>query len=411
LQDIRIQLQHPAYDYINLPEKKTLQDYDLALNKYIDTVEKIPGLKSIYQTAPELHPGITRLQLLLVLDNTASRRDITGLLEPLEDGDNELIDSRPFLVNEDIFRKINMLTCPLSLQYIHGENIPRDPLGEENQRYYAYLILMEQVLPPLIIYCLHSLVDAEFDTRKTLAWLERTRQALEYGELFIGEADDKWLSFSERVHSLCRNWFEMDLNRFQMMKDLMKDGLFVLYGLMDALAKAAEYRGMVNLIKRHESPLNRIDLIMPCPSGHQFLPKDEAYINIMFEEKWEARSALRRMICLYEQTGTTVILAPLHLGLQFVLYSQGVNKLNKMIQKYLRAPEGIGNLSIPRIVDDHARLIDEHIKFLADRGVPYGWEMTFDYGRRRALLKGLSDMVSLRLHRKKLAYDLATITS
>lgn len=216
-----------------------LADYHKTLERYIDGVKNRAGVISIYQMGNVHFPGISDLDLIIVVDErlvegTDFMEFITLHCGPM----GRYIFSHPvYVIDRYGFQRISALFYADNLQHLWGEHISRIAFDPEQREFYKYQIAVQSAIGQSFTFlrCLHN--HSIFNFRSYLCHLNAIRH--NFGTLMPWvdyRSNATWHQYEQNINSLRAEWFELeDTQRAIQTVTLTNDGLNILIEILNML--------------------------------------------------------------------------------------------------------------------------------------------------------------------------------
>ena len=196
----------------NLPYFRTLQEYQIALDRYIRQAAKTQALKAAYQFGSVGAPGLSDIDLALVVDEKITQRELLNLsISNLSVDDQKIFLHEPLIVtehNKNILFETNYVK---NLNRIYGEDGCLKTKSALPDIYTRWAITLEYV--PMYLFCLQKwLVQGKVDVRLAIPVLRSIKYLLELNSDFKKWFWANWESYADNVNFLCDNWFRLSDN-------------------------------------------------------------------------------------------------------------------------------------------------------------------------------------------------------
>jgi len=203
------------------PYLTTLEDYGVARNRFVQHLTKRPELIAVYQHGEPTLPGISDLDLVLVLEDrlTESRpQDFSALMFFGED--HFAFPNEPAIVPKTVFYHLQEAFPLPRLKAIHGTKLMQETYTQEEKS----LLYTSHTIGQLSFYwlgCARRLVASMLSIRSTLTFLNGIVHNLKTIHAVTGK--NLAQSFIEKVDSLRRNWFNETSNRIECLETLLNE--------------------------------------------------------------------------------------------------------------------------------------------------------------------------------------------
>jgi hypothetical protein len=224
------------FSFTGKPQVFSLKDYVDIRDKYVDQVFKLPGVKSIYQMGSITAPGISDIDLIVVLND-----DVEGVenrlysTKPLgEKGRYIFMHPGAMIVNEATFTALPFLFHTANLHNIAGENIPQVRLTDKESELATYSILIEASIH-LVHKLLKVVISQTVFIRRALLNLTAVNYSIQLAEKCGMPLKDSWQRYQEDSKGLKTQWaFRQD--KIQLIK-LLANGINILLEILFGIKK------------------------------------------------------------------------------------------------------------------------------------------------------------------------------
>jgi len=193
--------------FTDSPVPCSRKDYIKTRDTYVKTVMQVPAVKAIYQMGSITTPGISDLDLIVVLDDDAASTHKTHYSTRRLTKKEQYIFMHPgaMVTNESTFRNLPLLIHASNLRRLLGEDLAQISLTSSEGRHVAYAVLIDHSIH-LLHQLMKSVLSRVIPTRRTLMSLSSIKHSL----ALVKEADlevlDTWRTFQAEIEELKRNW-------------------------------------------------------------------------------------------------------------------------------------------------------------------------------------------------------------
>lgn len=204
-----------SYKFINYPLAKHVHQYDDARKRMIDFLYARPDVKSLYEFGSVGAPGLSDLDLAVVL-NAKPNEDISEYLS---------IQNIPPLVNQMmnggtlmVFRSKDfvdiMMWDDVNLNLLHGFEHNIRKLSEDEKKY-VELCRVVDWLPERCSRLIEVIKTKHVPVQRTVGYLYSTVHSLKCIIRILGQSDVTWDSFITTVNKIRSSWFNYTMEELQ----------------------------------------------------------------------------------------------------------------------------------------------------------------------------------------------------
>lgn len=186
------------------------QDYEKVLWSYIEYLSQRLDIVSIYQIGEISVPGISDIDLIVILDDRTS--SALDLREAQRTAAGELglyaFSHAPFVVNRVTFRNLPALFYAHNLRHLWGEKLALNEYPSKEQEFYDYVVAVEAAIAQSFIFMrvtqnrtvfgLRSLLCNLNAIKHTISTIRRWRRPEDIGGSQV---------FMDQVDELRQGWF------------------------------------------------------------------------------------------------------------------------------------------------------------------------------------------------------------
>jgi hypothetical protein len=195
----------------HLPQPKTLQNYQAALDRYLKTVAQIGATKSVYQFGTfgsNTVLGLSDIDLLVLVDEKITHREILKLsIRNLCKDDQEIFSHDPIVVSEKTSAIVFETTSVKNFTKVYGENCNLE-IPETLPNDYQKWALTLEYIPRYVIFFQGLLAQNDVDVRWTIPVLRSTKYLLRNNPDLESRFYADWEEYTDNIKFLCDNWFK-----------------------------------------------------------------------------------------------------------------------------------------------------------------------------------------------------------
>jgi hypothetical protein len=342
---------------MHLPYTRTLQEYQTTLNRYLRQAAKIKAVKAVYQFGSIGAPGLSDIDLALIVDERITHKEISKLsIRNLCADDQETFLHEPTVVTEQAIDILFETYYIKNLARIYGENFNLEIQRVPPNSHRRWALTLEYA--PLYIFCIQNwLAHNNVDVRSAIPLLRSIRYLLELNSDLKTRFNVEWEKYADNVNFLCDNWFDFSENESAI---ILESVLEKAWKIVANIAWACD----AELINTNQFTAER----------EMWKPRSLAYsANERAVAKKEEPTSWRNI-----QDGTLFSPIPQSCLLMLDVY----RTTGGLLAKFMRSlssncwsslqPE----TEFESYLAKRARLINKHIEFLGRRNVDFGYAVT-----------------------------------
>jgi hypothetical protein len=199
----------------HLPQPRTLQDYQAALNRYLEIVAQIGAAKTVYQFGTfgsNTALGLSDIDLVVLVDEKITHRETLKLsIKNLYKDDQEIFLHDPIVVSEKTSAIVFETTGVKNFTMVGGENCSLEIPETLPNDYQKWAMTLEYV-PWYVSFIQGLLVQNDLDARWAIPVLRSIKYLLhDNSDLKLRFYAD-WEEYADNVKFLCDNWFKFSYN-------------------------------------------------------------------------------------------------------------------------------------------------------------------------------------------------------
>ncbi len=367
------------------PESRSRSDYDDVRNAYIRAL-KVP-VKSIYQVGSVGAPGISDLDLFVILDDVENARfkDFSNL--QLSKEQRYIMTHEPWVVNESIFEKLNRLFPYFELIHVHGANFEVDVLDRKGVLpEYAFVFLSEYVvtkIPRVFVDMLHGAIP--MSVRFSIVLINSLRHSIGLYYISGGERVVKWDLFIDNFDEFRKTTFTGSLAEEAELKQYFFQAIIISYQLIEKMDDLLNSLFLSNSDSRFNDN---------CLSG---------FYSVRFVKDWSVDRALYEAVYRYKY-GSDWLLLPASLQSYWMVASKDRGVFGCYISKILGHDTSLCELTINDAIASHVEVINEYIEFSRQR-LSYRGSIWLTLGAGDELFVRYARLMIVYLKRVKLKFS------
>ncbi len=224
-------------EFVDFPRQVFRQEYNRNEREFVNYFQRHPVVAAIYKIGSVSNPGISDLDLILVLreNRVLERRDyefLTGI-------DEYIFAHRPFVISETLFPYIYYLFYPSNLCNLAGDSYTfHRPASSTERSQLAWLICAEAALSRLCDIVYQATWKSSISIRRMLLKLNSIKHNINLLQnvdetIVITEPD----GFISQIFELRKSWFSF--HKEEQIKETLRTlykGITILLEIIDELA-------------------------------------------------------------------------------------------------------------------------------------------------------------------------------
>ena len=386
--------------FFDRPIHYPIERYQQVRDAYIEAVAELPGVLSIYQMGSTSAPGISDLDLIVVMESSSAAPPARAFSTRWLDGVGRYIFMHPgaMVTSEAVFKRLPVLIYAASLTHLHGRRIVIDS-AETDGAHVAMANLIDQST-----HLMHQLtkcvVSRVVYVRRLIMALSSIAHTLSLLRLARINVDETWDSFVQDMQRFKKDWFENSDKHALMV--LLGRGADVVMRILFAVEQHMADRGIIH------NPASVDDVVFyQSPNAFTLFTHKAKAIHV--EGCYLGRRGLAiKYKQRYLNTTLSVVAAPRAFAQQVIAYTRGNSVLSSRLRGMIAGPTG--DMSIAPAYETLLRrrvaLWSENLDYLARCGLLRFDVMPFP-GARRAFTdkKGLAAVVLKMFDSTLLTYN------
>jgi len=194
-----------------LPQPKTLQNYQDALDRYLKAVVQIGATKAVYQFGTfgsNTIPGLSDIDLMVLVDEKITHHEVLKLsIRNLCKDDQEIFLHDPIVVSEKTSAIVFETTGVKNFTKVYGENCNLGIPETTPNDYHKWALTLEYV-PRYVIFFQGLLSQNNVDVRWTIPVLRSMKYLLRNNPDLESRFHAQWEEYADNIKFLCDNWFK-----------------------------------------------------------------------------------------------------------------------------------------------------------------------------------------------------------
>ena len=255
------------FELVDDVRRVDLAMYDEVLSRYLDALVKLPCVRSVYGLGSVRAPGISDIDLIVVVGDVARDTvDFSALqLEVNGELGRYLFSHPPYVVDAHTFRNLNAFFYADNLRHLWGEKLDivvPDPWTDE---VFRYLVALEAAIAQSFSFMRAVHNQAVFKMRSTLCNLNAVKHDFAaLGPWLDGTLPENWQAYALEIDGLRADWFGLDRGQSDArVIALVHAAGIIMLEVLTAFHKAGTSRGFLSTAGRAGSmSLTEINVLM-----------------------------------------------------------------------------------------------------------------------------------------------------
>lgn len=189
--------------FSNLPQKFTLDEYERSMSKVVNLLRQYREVRSIYQIGGIGHPGISDLDLLIILEDD-TRFFQVPYRQIFDTGDCYRYMHGIFAMPVSVFSQRELLLPIRDLRLLFGVSVPEVTALTVRQRSIIGKIYAIEYMAMNLLNLILQFKRSRLKVRNTLCALHAL--VYDFQLLSGGSLSNDWLAYIERINILRRTW-------------------------------------------------------------------------------------------------------------------------------------------------------------------------------------------------------------
>ena len=357
------EIQLPKYEFYDNPIPVDRVDYDKSLNSMLQQTAKFAGVVSIYTREQEGCLGLGKIQAYYVLqdlvEENALRKGLIPTLRKIIHGSNILDSVR--LYNQTIFQHIDQIMPLLNIKHQFGQEIRFSTLTTEERNFCYVLYVNDMLIMSPVNKLLAMLVDGVINVREAWQYLESMVDIIGTYWKVKRKIPATWQDFLNQLQHLGKNWFSMNLGRYQDLKYLIRQAVTILLEMMEDFH---QYIQKDNLFFVQTGAMSDDkDKGLGIDTQEYRASFFTAQYKVLFIDHWDIGMAFHKMLNLYKKNKGECLYLPTLLSAPYVQYFRGIDYHSTLVQQSLLYHGYAANTAMPEILNLRNRRISEYLQF------------------------------------------------
>ncbi len=327
----------------NWPEPRIASDYDDVREDYIKSLD-VP-VRAIYQVGSVGAPGISDLDLFVVLENDTNASFADFSISNLTEKQRYIMMHEPWVINKSIFKKLNKIFPYFDLVQVYGEPMAPSKSDHTISKIDAFIFLSEYTvtkIPRSLVDLLHA--PEALSARLAIVLINSLRHSIVLYYRSGGNSVHEWNVFIKNFDIFRKQGLTGSRNEEHELRKHLYQSLIISFQLIEKVGQLSQ----CFLVENNTTYTPVEDGIL------------RGFFSARFLQNWSVELALNEAIRQYKYAGHWLIL-PSSLGLYWEAVPAN-NRFGKYISKMLNYNSG-GKLRIYEGINTHVEAVDEYIQF------------------------------------------------
>ena len=296
-----------------------------SLEEYRNTIDKVGkknfggNIKAIYTNGIVSNPGISDIDILIVIKNNTSPRLKFVWLDKKE---RNMICHPFYIIDETIMNNIRWIYPDFNLRLIKGHSMISNQPTKNELRLIRIFLMIDVILRHFPSDYLEMLVTKWISVRDALLRLNALNHSIATFK-FIGLKKKEWDSYTKEIKKLRNMWFNIKREeQNNNIVKLLKKATYISIDITSELSQLLEKEGIVKI--KHKTK----EIIYNGKQNRAF-----------FVENWNKDNILKRMIDFYPKNKKFYSVLPLNFLPLLLEYSKNDALLGNYIKKHLENSE------------------------------------------------------------------------
>ena len=347
--------------YFDFPQEASHSDYLKASIEVVEFINNLSNNPSIYQFGGINVPGISDLDLVIVLNEADQKNELKkweSLQPSLSPVTQYILTHEPLIINQKMWPGLPLMFPTNALKHLSGPILTPHTLAEDSLAIAHLFFEIEKAISAPYKNILGNLLKRKVSIRKSLARMNKVKyQAGVLAE--FGVEDPRWSECASAVTRLRSNCVLLD-------KDQQCNAIYPL---------------MITCTEIFSEMIPQLSRIM-VRTGMKTLEIEEAEKSItgifdymsVFIKNYDPELGLEKYVKAYQITGKSISILPSTFILPFLIYASRAPNLNDYfrdrITLFCQMPD-FNLWPLQKQIIDRIKVLDQYIQFIEEQN--YGW--------------------------------------
>lgn len=340
-----------------MPTLNSPSDYQEARKWLISFLSKDKDVVSIYEYGTVKDPGISDLDIMVVLKDRPDRKDFSGLLtvDNVPERFSFLLNNDYKFISKEHFREIDVFG-KFRTKLLHGELIKRNQIPQRYARLYEIASVMD-FMPERILSILEVKMSKKILVIYVLGLLNSYLYTVKSVETIIGKKTSEMLDFEIELKDLRNTWFQHDPDlRLNKISSLMERSVVLGFKVIAELT-------FYLISKKYYQP-------MQCVEGSRFFINQNKGYCFFFNGN---DISAEKCFCPNEQKGIFILVPSIWLS-HYYIYSKCNGRISKTISNNLILKGGPDEESVgpvmAKVLSKRINLCNEMAEYFENYEIP-----------------------------------------
>lgn len=184
--------------------------YAEVISEYVSLLSARGGVRSVYQFGSVGVPGLSDIDLIVVLKNRLIPGRLRYLLVDQPAGISRyLFVHHPLFVNQRLFEKLNYMFPLFNLSHVWGEHLSMDKVGERHRYDLAVAHLINMLITKVPVDFYEFLInDKALSARNTIGMLNSFKHTYNLYQAISGDAIEEIENYVRTFEEFRATWFD-----------------------------------------------------------------------------------------------------------------------------------------------------------------------------------------------------------
>jgi len=360
------EIQLPAYTFTEFPEELNHRQYEQVINQVLAQTSKFAGVMAIYTRECDLWPGRNRCDVYYVLNDIADEGGLKKGLLPTFHRLTEKTDSfeKVMFLSSSLFQYYDQIKLHPNLKYRHGQEVRFATLSTEYRDFCHLLALNDLIVMSPLPALANTLLSGEIPVKTSWTYLQSAVEIIENYAKIRRQVPTDWVTFCQECRELAKQWYQLNLNRFQLIKHLLRKALSIQLALIDDLQKYLQKDNKYFIQQQPQTATDHSGISVPEEYRAAFI--NDRY-KVLFLDSWSPDIAFQKMTTLYKKRQEYCLYLPALLSVPYVMYYRGTNEFSEFIQHCFLYHGYSANATLPEAVNMRHTRLAEYLAFYRDK--------------------------------------------
>jgi hypothetical protein len=355
------------YTFFNEPVQVDKADYERLIGDITRQSRRLAGLLGVYLDDDERGGQISPKRLIAVYDEEtcdARNQKFDEVLKVV--GTRNIVESEFLSVDRHLLQNLKRFDCLLQPRRLYGQDIVPTLPRESEIRFFNISRIQDLLTTGYLAPFYVAEVERQVDTQVILSRMVEFARLIQLTKEILRRNEVKhWDKLLDDIEIICQNWFNMGLERYRLLMDLVRNTFYVLFEIIGEMNAFFERAQVVNMkLEEGREP-------------YRALIATESFVTV-FSEDWTPHRALEMMIHLKENCGKFTTVLPVAFAMQLVEYTKGNSSFCSYIKSCFKTVGLTGNMERSYISWERGKLLNHYRNLLTTLGIDKVGRVVFD---------------------------------